>query len=181
MVVCRSRRAHAQGRGRGSAAAQGAVRARAAFLSLLLFSAGCVSGTLAGTDLQKRPAADFTLTDGPTGDVVTLSALRGKVVILAFLYTNCPDVCPLTAEKLRDARDRLGDSAADLSLVAVSVDPRHDTPMATGTFVRAHRLEGVMRFLIGDQASLARCGSCTVSPPSRLTRPRSWGTTTPSS
>jgi len=87
---------------------------------------------------------------------VTLSALRGKVVILAFLYTNCPDVCPLTAEKLRDARDRLGDSAADLSLVAVSVDPRHDTPMATGTFVRAHRLEGVMRFLIGDQASLAR-------------------------
>ena len=87
---------------------------------------------------------------------MTLSALRGKVVILAFLYTNCPDVCPLTAEKLRDARDRLGDSAADLSLVAVSVDPRHDTPMATGTFVRAHRLEGVMRFLIGDQASLAR-------------------------
>ena len=123
---------------------------------LLLFLAACGSGALAGTDLQKTPAADFTLTDGPTGDVVTLSALRGKVVVLTFLYTNCPDVCPLTAEKLRDARDQLGGGASDLALIAVSVDPRNDTPQATSEFIRAHRLQGAMRFLVGDQASLAR-------------------------
>ena len=115
----------------------------------------CGSPALAGTDLQKSPAPDFTLTDGPTGDVVALSALRGKVVVLTFLYTNCPDVCPLTAEKLRDARDRVG-QPADLALVAVSVDPRQDTPQATREFVRAHRLDGAMRFLIGDAAALAR-------------------------
>ncbi|HYY54146.1 MAG TPA: SCO family protein [Candidatus Dormibacteraeota bacterium] len=124
-----------------------------ALLALVL--AACTTPALAGTDLQKRPAPDFTLTDGPTGEVVSLSALRGKVVVLTFLYTTCPDVCPLTAEKLRDARARVG-APADLALVAVSVDPRNDTPQATREFIRAHRLEGAMRFLVGDQQTLAR-------------------------
>jgi protein SCO1/2 len=77
-------------------------------------------------------------------------------VVLTFLYTNCPDVCPLTAEKLRDARAQVGDQAKDLALIAVSVDPVHDTPAAARDFVRAHRLEGALRFLIGDRASLQR-------------------------
>jgi protein SCO1/2 len=122
---------------------------------LVLPLASCAAPALAGTDLQKRAAPDFTLTDGPTGDAISLSALRGKVVVLTFLYTSCPDVCPLTAEKLRAARERVG-STADLALVAVSVDPRNDTPQAVRDFLRAHRLEGAMRFLIGDQATLAR-------------------------
>jgi len=118
--------------------------------------ASCGAPALAGTDLQKRPAPDFTLIDGPTGEAVSLSALRGKVVVLTFLYTQCPDVCPLTAEKLRDARDRVASGAADLALVAVSVDPRNDTPEATRDFLRAHRLGGAMRFLIGDGSTLGR-------------------------
>lgn len=86
---------------------------------------------------------------------MSLSALRGRVVVLTFLYTNCPDVCPLTAEKLREARGKVG-AVSDLALVAVSVDPRNDTPASTREFLRAHRLEGAMRFLIGDEAALAR-------------------------
>ncbi len=125
-------------------------------LALVLAAVACSAPTLAGTDLQKRAAPDFTLTDGPTGEPVSLSALRGRVVVLTFLYTNCPDTCPLTAEKLREARASLGDAAKDLSLVAVSVDSMRDTPATTRDFVRSHRLDGALRFLIGDRASLAR-------------------------
>jgi protein SCO1/2 len=129
---------------------------RPAALLLALLLAACAPAPLAGTDLQKREAPDFTLTDGPTGDTVSLSALRGRVVVLTFLYTRCPDVCPLTAEKLRQARTGLGAAAEDLRLLAVSVDPAGDTPSATREFVRGHRLEGALRFLVGDRATLAR-------------------------
>ena len=123
---------------------------------VLVLLGSCAPAPLAGTDLGKRMAPDFTLLDGPTGDSVTLTGLRGRVVVLTFLYTNCPDACPLTADKLRDARASLADAAKELSLVAVSVDPAGDTPDATRAFVRAHRLEGALRFLVGDRASLAR-------------------------
>lgn len=129
---------------------------RPALLLLALLLIACAPAPLAGTDLGKRDAPDFTLTDGPTGDTVSLSALRGRVVVLTFLYTRCPDVCPLTAEKLREVRTGLGAAAEDLRLLAVSVDPAGDTPDATREFVRGHRLEGGLRFLVGDRASLAR-------------------------
>lgn len=123
-------------------------------LALLLAVLACASPALSGTDLGKTPAPDFTLLDGPTGERVTLSALRGKVVVLSFLYTACPDVCPITAAKFRTARDRLADAARDVAFVAVSVDPQRDTPQATRAFLEKHRLTGSMRFLIGDRAQL---------------------------
>jgi len=128
-------------------------------LALALVLGACAEPPLAGTDLQKRQAPDFALIDGATGETVTLAAQRGKVVVLTFLYTSCPDVCPLTADKLRAARAQLGDESKDLVLIAVSVDPIHDTPEATREFVRAHRLEGALHYLVGDRASLARVWS----------------------
>ena len=124
-------------------------------LALAVLLSACRSATLSGTDLGKQPAPDFTLIDGPTGQVVSLSSLRSKVVVLSFLYTACPDTCPLTAEKLRNARDTLGTERVDLALLAVSVAPDRDTPSATRVFLADHRLTGAMRFLIGDRASLA--------------------------
>lgn len=125
-------------------------------LAAAVLLAACASPPLAGTDLAKRPAPDFALVDGPSGETVSLSALRGRVVVLTFLYTACPDTCPLTAEKLRDARAAVGAAASELQLVAVSVDPARDTPEATREFLRAHRVEGAMRYLVGDRAALAR-------------------------
>src|SRR5438093_8496684 len=101
-------------------------------------------------------APGFTLTDGPTGQTISLSALRGQVVLLTFLYTSCVDVCPLTAETIRGARDRLGNKASDVAFIAVSVDPVGDTPATTRRFVQDHRVEGTLRYLIGTQAALAR-------------------------
>src|SRR5438132_2480797 len=121
-----------------------------------LLTAACSSGKLVGEPLPSQIAPDFTLTDGPTGQVITLSSLKGQVVLLTFLYTRCPDACPLTAETIRAARDKLGDTAKDVVFVAVSVDPQGDTPATTRQFVHDHNLDGSLRYLIGPQAALSR-------------------------
>jgi len=118
----------------------------------------CAAGspTLAGTDLGSGPAPDLTLTDGRTAAPLTLSSLRGKVVVLTFLYTRCPDVCPLTAETFRVTQRDLGDRAGDVVFVAVSTDPDGDTPQAVQAFSRAHGLERGWHYLIGSRAQLAK-------------------------
>lgn len=89
------------------------------------------------------------------GQPVTLSQYRGKAVLVTFLYTNCPDVCPLIAANLRVALNELGRAAPDVQLIAVSVDPRGDTRAAVAKFLRAHELLGRMQYLIGSRAQLA--------------------------
>ena len=123
---------------------------------LVALLVGCAPTKLVGEPMPGTLAPDFTLTDGPTGQVVTLSALQGRVVLLTFLYTSCPDVCPLTAETIRNARDAMGDSAKEVEFLAVSVDPIGDTPSATRSFVQEHRLEATLRYLIGPKAALSR-------------------------
>lgn len=131
---------------------------RLARLSLLMLSvvlgSACAPEKLAGTDLGRQQAPDFTLSDGLSGAAVRLSTLRPNVVALAFLYTQCPDVCPLTAENFRQAQEKLGPDASKVVFVAVSVDPDHDTPAAVRTFSSAHRLERSWHFLIGSAAAL---------------------------
>ncbi|HEX9437222.1 MAG TPA: SCO family protein, partial [Candidatus Limnocylindria bacterium] len=107
------------------------------FLSLI----ACAPEKLAGTDLGAQAAPDFTLTDGRSGSTVSLASLRGSVVALAFLYTRCPDTCPLTAEHFRAAQQRLGADADRVRFVAVSVDPSGDTPASVRDFSASHRLD----------------------------------------
>ncbi|MBX3174247.1 MAG: SCO family protein [Gemmatimonadaceae bacterium] len=74
-----------------------------------------------------EPAAplQFTAFDGTAFD---LSAERGKVVLLYFGYTHCPDVCPTTMSDWARAKRALGERAANVRFVFVSVDPDRDTP-----------------------------------------------------
>lgn len=55
-----------------------------------------------------------------------LSHYRGKVVLLAFGFTSCGNVCPVTLGVLAAARKQLGPAAADVQLIYVTVDPQHD-------------------------------------------------------
>ena len=82
----------------------------------LLISA-CASPKLAGTELGATDAPDFTLTDGVSGRAVSLSSQRGQVVALTFLYTTCPDVCPLTATRFKAAQADLGGDANRVTFV----------------------------------------------------------------
>ena len=133
----------------------GAMRCIVRYIALALVVAiACAPARLAGTELQPIDAPDFTLTDGLSGQTVRLSALRGSVVALAFLYTNCPDVCPLTASNFRRSQELLGRDAAGVIFMAVSVDPERDTPKATQEFSRAHDLADNWRYLIGGRAQL---------------------------
>ena len=74
----------------------------------------------------QSPAPEITLTDD-RGAVFQLSALRGRWVLLAYGYTHCPDVCPLTLSNLNQALQLLGAGAGDVRVVFVSVDPERDT------------------------------------------------------
>ena len=126
---------------------------RLAIAALLI--ATCAAPKLVGTEIAPSAAPDFTLLDGISGRTVTLSAQQGKVVVLSFLYTHCPDVCPLTAEQFRQAQQRLtADEREHTLFVAVSVDPRQDTPEAVQAFARDHGLATSFVFLVGGAVQL---------------------------
>lgn len=106
-------------------------------------------GTL--TPLEPAPA---TTLRNYLGQTVTLSQYRGKAVLVTFLYTHCPDVCPLIASNLRAAQVKLGAENAKVQMLVISVDPRGDTPRSVAEFLRVHRLTGRIQYLIGSAAQL---------------------------
>jgi protein SCO1/2 len=108
---------------------------------LVVLSACGGNASLTGTDLKKQPAPDFSLTDY-RGSKVTLSELRGKAVVLTFIYTNCPDICPLTATNLRLAYEHLSEKTRDhVAMIAITVDPERDSPDALRNFSMIHGLD----------------------------------------
>ncbi len=100
---------------------------RQSMRTLLPAVAICVSFL---TPVQARPeplGGDFALTD-QFGKPFELAQLRGKLVLLFFGYTYCPDICPTELSNLAAVLDELGDSAARVQGVFVSLDPQRDTP-----------------------------------------------------
>lgn len=82
-----------------------------------------------------RPIGDATLTD-QNGDAFTLGSLRGRVALVLFGYTNCPDVCPLAMEQLRELHDSGLLSPDDkVAYVLISVDGDRDTPAVVKAFL----------------------------------------------
>ena len=99
------------------------------------------------------PAPELGGLHDQDGRALSLRELRGRPVVVTFLYTTCEDTCPLTAQQIRGALDDLG---RDVPALAVSVDPAVDTPARARRFLREQGLEGRMRFLLGGRAALAR-------------------------
>jgi protein SCO1/2 len=100
----------------------------AALLSLLLIAAAGAADApalKAGVFSPARPAPDFSL-QGSDGRELKLSRYRGKVVILGFGFTSCPDVCPTTLGTLAQARRNLGAAAGNIQVIYVTVDPERD-------------------------------------------------------
>lgn len=88
-----------------------------------------------GTDISSVEwGGDFTLT-AHTGNRVRLSDYRGKVVVLFFGYTHCPDICAPTLTRLAAAMKQLGPDAARVQVLFVSVDPAHDSIAQLAAFV----------------------------------------------
>jgi protein SCO1/2 len=130
--------------------------------ALALAMAGCGGGggqsspRLLGTPaIPEKPAPQLSLRDSH-GRPFDLESDRGKAVLVTFIYTHCPDICPLIVGNLRAAQQRLGPGADDLRIVAVSVDPRGDTAGSVKAFLRAHAMSGRMEYLVGSRAELER-------------------------
>ena len=96
------------------------------------------------------PPKDFTLHD-QDGKPASLRSYRGRPVILTFMYSTCQNTCPIMADQIRGAMDQLG---YDVPALAVSVDPKNDTPLNAKRFLLKHALVGRMRFLLGTRAQL---------------------------
>lgn len=71
------------------------------------------------------------------GSPFAMSNLEGKVVLLFFGYTFCPDICPLALADMKQVKQLLGDRAADAAFVFVSVDPERDTPEQLAAYIQA--------------------------------------------
>lgn len=101
-----------------------------------------------------RPADNFTLT-ASTGEPLQLSDLQGKVVVLFFGYTYCPDICPTTLADLALMAEELGARRMqNVQVVLVTVDPERDTPEQLAAYLRYfdERFLGVT----GDVAEIQR-------------------------
>lgn len=90
------------------------------------------------------------------GEPVNIDDYRGKAVLVTFVYSHCPDVCPLIVGHLHAAQAKLGSEADKLQIIAVSVDPARDTPKAVNKFLADHQMTGKMKFLIGSRPELER-------------------------
>jgi protein SCO1/2 len=135
-------------------------------LALSVLAAGCGGGSSSsnsavtipavpgGDAVPAKTAPPIDLTD-QYGKKVDLANLKGKSVLVAFLYTHCTDLCPIVAGKVHTAYAQVPQGRRPLFL-AVSVDPAHDTPASAAHFNKLHRTNGEIDWLLGSQAELEK-------------------------
>ena len=98
-----------------------------------------------------------------SGGTLRLANYRGKVVLLAFGYTSCPEVCPITLAILAQARRKLARTRTSVQVVYVTVDPERDDVARMRQFLALFDPSFVGG--TGSPASWPRCASTTASPP----------------
>ena len=104
---------------------------------------------------ESVPAPDFTLID-QDGNPVQLSSLRGKVVLLDFIYTSCPGPCPLLSRKFSQFQKTLGERVGkEVVLLSITVDPQHDTPAVLKEYARRYQADTAgWKFLTGSTQAI---------------------------
>jgi cytochrome oxidase Cu insertion factor (SCO1/SenC/PrrC family) len=121
---------------------------------MLSFELGTVSAQ-ASIRSQHIEAADLTLTD-QRGEAFKMSATRGKIVVLSFIYTHCADICPFTTMKIRETQTSLGTDLDKVVFVAITTDPLRDTPDVIADYSKFAGLYDTWHFLTGPLDDLKR-------------------------
>ncbi len=151
----------------------------AVLLLFLIALAACAPETteFRGTRLTAGESIpEFELTD-QFGRVATSADYRGRVTLLTFLYTNCPDVCPIVTGQLRAVREALDAEAADIAVVAVSVDPERDTVEAAREYSERWRMSEQWEYLVGSREELAEVWAAFYVDPVEVDAEREGGET----
>jgi protein SCO1/2 len=100
------------------------------------------------------PAPPFALT-AQDGKPVALADLRGKVAAITFIYTECPDICPLLTQKMAQVQDALGaDFGARIVFVSITLDPAHDTQSVLRDYAQAWGAKPGWLFLTGSPQAI---------------------------
>jgi len=115
---------------------------------------GCAPDAFRATDITGAAFARSLELTGHDGKPHRLADFKGKVVVVFFGFTYCPDVCPSTLSKLAEVTKRLGSDADKMQVLFVTVDPERDTAELLARYVPAFD----QRFLglYGDAAATAR-------------------------
>lgn len=111
------------------------IKSGVLLLVFLVLLSGCSQYRFHGIPYEPRIAAPAIAGQNHDGSAFDLVNLSGKVALLFFGYTSCPDVCPTTLAELRVLHQNLGHRAADTAVVFVSVDPERDTVARLGEYV----------------------------------------------
>jgi protein SCO1 len=128
------------------------MRRLALAATLICAVTACSSPAFNGVVLEPAEAAPAIQLSDSTGAPFELSKQRGKVVLVFFGYTHCPDVCPTTLVDWRHVADSLGARAADVRFVFVSVDAERDTPALAQRY--AARFSPTFVGLTGNRAQI---------------------------
>ncbi|MCC7082501.1 MAG: SCO family protein [Burkholderiales bacterium] len=115
---------------------------------------GCAPETFRATDITGAEFARRLELSDHHGKVRGLADFRGKVVVVFFGYTHCPDVCPTTLAKLAEVAKSLGGDADKLQVLFITVDPERDTTAVLSRYVPAFDARFIG--LTGDPAAIAR-------------------------
>jgi protein SCO1/2 len=141
------------------------ARVLIALFLVAVFALGAV--VLAADSGEEEPASAGTRFEGATmpegvrapdfelrnqdGERISMRDLRGRPVIVTFLYTTCDDTCPAQAQTVRGALDDLGE---DVPAIAIAVDPPRDTPERARAFLAEAKALGRIDFVLGSRAEL---------------------------
>ena len=125
-------------------------------LDLVLGQRVTITGVVRDAQGVGIPGANVTFVGAASGQGtrVRLSDLQGQVVVLTFLYTSCPDLCPLVTGKLRKTIESLNNLTPRVAFLAVTVDPDQDTIKRVYTYSQQHGMLDRWHFLTGEAKQL---------------------------
>lgn len=109
-----------------------------------------------GRRIVEKPVANFTLTD-QSGHRFRFADVRGKILVVTFVYTQCPDVCPLLSAKFASIQRSLDEqNQPDYLLLSVTTDPTNDVPKHLDAYAKLFKARpSHWLFLTGPQKTLA--------------------------
>jgi len=121
------------------------------FLSLVLF--GCSKDLPVIKDISKT---NYKLITQDSTQFNFPKDLKGKTVVLSYIYTNCPDVCPLTTHNIMSIKEQLDkEDFTDVEYVEISFDPERDTPSVLKSYAEVRGIKSNnWSFLTGDKKTI---------------------------
>ncbi len=110
-------------------------------ISLLLCSVVPTSSAYVGYQVSRGEVPDFTLVD-QDGNDTNLSQYKGSILVVAFIFTRCPDICPVITQSLKSVEMGLSNEYREhVEFMSISLDPRYDTPERLKEYTELHGVD----------------------------------------